>query len=76
MQLKQFLFSHLGFSILRASIYQWSINFKVHKTIHMFENIQSIVFEVLNSKMPKSLIFSGILSIFTPERQNVFSWHS
>ena len=72
MQLRRFLFSHIGFCIVRASIsyvYQWSINFKVHKTIHMSENIQNIVFEVLNSKMPKSLIFSGFLSIFTPERQ-------
>jgi hypothetical protein len=35
----------------------------------MSENIQNIDFEVLNSKMPKSLIFSGFLSIFTPEWQ-------
>ena len=75
MQLRRFLFSHLGFCILRASIsyvYQWSINFKVHKTIHMSENIQNIVFEVLNSKMPKSLIFSGFLSIFTPRAVKMY----
>jgi hypothetical protein len=72
MQLRRFLFSHLGYCILRARIscvYQWSINFKVHKMIHMSENIQNILFEVLISKMPKSLIFSGFLGFFIPERQ-------
>ena len=77
--LRRFLFSHLGFCILRASIsfvYQWSINFKVHKTILMSENIQSIVFEVLNSKMPKSLIFLDFWVFLPQSGKNVFSWHS
>ena len=35
----------------------------------MSENIPNIVFEGLDSKMTKSLIFGGYLGIFTPEQQ-------
>jgi hypothetical protein len=41
----------------------------------MSENIPNIVFEVLNSKMTKSLISEDLLAFLPQSSNKVFSWH-